>query len=105
MLTQILTAVSITLAILGAILAVSDLVVRYHSSERPDDDEPDEEADDCDDAVCEKLEAILHLLEERIIALEHENSQLRLENKNLETELGKYKKDQRLYRRNDSPEI
>lgn len=104
MLTQILTAVSITLAILGAILAVSDLVVRNHFSENSDD-ELDEEADDCDDAVCEKLEAILHLLEERIIALEHENSQLRLENKNLETELGKYKKDQRLYRRNDSPEI
>lgn len=64
MLTQILMAVSITLSILGAMLAVSTLVVRYHSSERPDDDEPDEEADECDEAICEKLDAILRLLEE-----------------------------------------
>ena len=109
MLTQILTAVSITLSILGAMLAVSTLVVRYHSSERPDDDETDEEADECDGAICEKLEAILltqiDQCQERIKALEHENSQLRLENENLETELGKYKKDQRPHRRNDSPEI
>ena len=84
MLTQILTAVSITLSILGAILAVSTLVVRYHSSERPDDDEPDddepdEEADECDEVICEKLEAILHLLEEINDRLPKENQERAME--------------------------